>query len=359
MFGFRFRPRAAAATGVLAVGLAAALAGCSPAAAPDPALWTSRALAAQLVIAQLPMSQLALARTWAAQDLGGITIIGGAPADLAAQLRLVRAASGGVPMLITSDEEGGQVQRLGRVIYPLPSALWMGTHWTPATITNTARAYGLRMKALGVDTELAPDSDLSIPGYYIASQYRAFSGDPAVVATDVKAWNAGMKAAGVLSVVKHWPGHGQATNTHLGVAVTPALPVLAARDMLPFNAAFAAGAPAVMVGHLDVPGLTGGLPATLSPAAYSYLRARTGANMLIMTDSMSMRGVTSALGQSPVIAALRALQAGADVVLTDDRTPFVEVTAIAHAIDTGAYPRTRALASVRRMLAAKRSVGDR
>lgn len=79
MFGFRLRPRAAAATGVLAVGLAAALAGCIPAAAPDPALWTSRALAAQLVIAQLPMSQLALARTWAAQDLGGITIIGGPP----------------------------------------------------------------------------------------------------------------------------------------------------------------------------------------------------------------------------------------------------------------------------------------
>jgi len=120
----------------------------------------------------------------------------------------------------------------------------------------------------------------------------------------------------------------------------------------------AAGAPAVMVGHLDVPGLTGGLPATLSPAAYSYLRRVAGPNKLIMTDSVTMGAVTTAIGESSPAAAVRALQAGADVIVTDDADPMLEVAAITHALDTGAYSRTASIAAVRRMLAAKRLVGD-
>jgi beta-N-acetylhexosaminidase len=213
------------------------------------------------------------------------------------------------------------------------------------------------MKALHVDTDLAPDADLAIPGYYIASMGRGFSANPSVVAADVISWNAGLKQAGVLPVIKHWPGHGQAVNSHLGAAVTPSLSVLAGRDMIPFNSAIKAGAPSVMVGHLNVPGLTGGLPATLSPAAYSYLRTRTGTGALIMTDSMTMGAVTTALHLTSPDASVRALEAGADVVLTDNPNPLQEVAAIQRALDTGSYNRNAAVASVRRMLAAKRLTG--
>lgn len=354
MLGPRSRVRCA----LVALGLLVGLSACTPSMGKDPATWSNRDLAAQLVVAGVQQSGLATANTWARQNLGGIVLHGQPPADLGKDLRSLRAASGdGVPMLVTSDEEGGRVQRLASIIYPLPSARWMGANWSPATIQETARQYGLRMKALGVDTNLAPVADLAIPGYYIASLERGFSDDPTVVAAAVKAWNAGMEAAGVLSVVKHWPGHGQASNTHVGAATTPPLSVLASRDMVPFDAAFAAGAPAVMVGHLDVPGLTDGVPATLSPAAYRYLRGKAGPNTLVMTDSMSMAAVTSVLGQSAPTAAVQALRAGADVVLTDEADPFLTVTAIQRALDAGTYPRARAIASVQRMIAAKRLVG--
>ena len=194
------------------------------------------------------------------------------------------------------------------------------------------------MKALHVDVDLAPVADLGIPGYYMASLDRAFSADPAVVARDAKAWAAGMLSAGVLPVVKHWPGHGQARDSHTGAATTPALGVLAGRDLVPFTAAFAARVPAVMVGHLTVPGLTEpGRPATLSPAAYRYLRGRAG-QTLIMTDSMGMGAVTGALGLTEASAALRALQAGADVVLVDGNDPMSVVSVVSHAIDTRCLP---------------------
>jgi len=110
-----------------------------------------------------------------------------------------------------------------------------------------------------------------------------------------------------------------------------------------------------MVGHLTVPGLTEpGRPATLSPAAYRYLRARAG-QTLIMTDSMGMGAVTGTLGLTEATASLRALQAGADVVLVSNN-PMSIVSVVQHAIDTGTYPRAAAVGAANRMLAFKRRV---
>jgi beta-N-acetylhexosaminidase len=341
----------------LAAALVAATSACQPSINSDPSTWSNHDLAAQLVVAGVDMGNLPAAQRWVRAGLGGIVLGGTAPANLGAQLQAVRSA-GAVPPLICSDEEGGQVQRLARLIYPLPSAGRLGRGLNTAQIQWLAADYGRRMKALHVDVDLAPVADLGIPGYYIASLDRAFSADPAAVARDANAWAAGMLSAGVLPVVKHWPGHGQATNSHTGSATTPSLNVLAHRDMIPFAAAFAAGVPAVMVGHLTVPGLTEpGRPATVSPAAYRYLRARAG-QTLIMTDSMSMGAVTAALGLSDATAALRALQSGADVVLVNSNDPMSIVGTVQHAIDTGTYPRAAAVVAARHMLAVKRRVNQ-
>ena len=321
----------------------------------DPATWSNHDLAAQLVVAGVDMGNLSAAGQWVRGGLGGVVLLGTPPADLGGQLQAVRRAGAVVP-IICSDEEGGQVQRLARLVYPLPSAGRLGRGLNTAQIQWLASDYGRHMKALHVDVDLAPVADLGIPGYYMASLDRAFSADPAVVARDAKAWAAGMLSAGVLPVVKHWPGHGQARDSHTGAATTPALGVLAGRDLVPFTAAFAARVPAVMVGHLTVPGLTEpGRPATLSPAAYRYLRGRAG-QTLIMTDSMGMGAVTGALGLTEASAALRALQAGADVVLVDGNDPMSVVSVVSHAIDTGAYPSAAAVAAAKRMLTFKRVV---
>ena len=318
----------------------------------DPASWTNQQLAAQLVVGAVTMTNLSTARSWAASGLGGVVLLGTPPSDLRSRLAAVRAAGPAVTF-VASDEEGGRVQRLAPAIYALPSAEWMGAHRTPAQVQGIAAAYGRRMRALGVDFDLAPVADLKIDGYYIERSDRAFSATPSTVGSYATAWHRGMRGARVVTSAKHWPGHGQATDTHTGGATTPSLATMERRDMVPFDVAMANGVPSVMVGHLKVPGLTEtNTPASISPKALKYLRSRIGTSRLIVTDSLSMAAITS-LGLSPGAAAVRALRYGADLALTNS-DPLVVVAKVKAALDDGTYARASAIASVRRILTAKR-----
>ena len=130
-------------------------------------------------------------------------------------------------------------------------------------------------------------------------------------------------------------------------------------DVLPFDALFDGGVPAVMVGHLVVPGLTENrhTPASLSRAALHELRDRAGPDRLIVTDSLSRGAIRTDLGLSQPAAAVRALRSGADVALVQDIGFGRVVRAIRSALDDGSYPRARAIRSVRRILAAKEKLG--
>jgi beta-N-acetylhexosaminidase len=329
----------------------------TPQGQPDPATWDSWRLAATLVMTGAKMGDAAAIQRAASKGVAGVVLFGPSSPDLTQTLRKARAvAPRGNPPLIASDEEGGTVQRLGPLIYPLPSAEVMG-RWSPAKITRTARAYALRMRALGVNVALGPDADLAVPGYYIATSHRSFSADPREVGVDVNAWSEGLRAARVLGVIKHWPGHGQASDTHAGGSIVPGWSVLQRRDLIPFKAAFAHQAGAVMVGHLRVPGLTeGSWPASQSPAALRALRAQAGPSVLIMTDDLSMAAASTTLGISPAQAAVRSLVSGSDIAMAC-WAPLDEVTsAVTQAIDDGRLPRDQAVASARRVLRTKAQV---
>jgi len=321
---------------------------------PDPGKWSNRQLAAVLVMTGARMGDAVAIRHAAANGIGGVVLFGPSSPVLAQTLRRAMAAAPrGNPPLIASDEEGGQVQRLSSLIYPLPSAEAMG-HWSPPKITTTARAYALRMNALGVTVALGPDTDVAVPGYFIAASHRSFSADPRQVGVDVNAWDHGLEAAGVLGVVKHWPGHGQATDTHVGSSIVPPWSTLQHRDLIPFGTAFAHHVGAVMVGHLRVPGLTeGSLPASQSPVAMRTLRTQAGASVLIMTDDLSMAAASKTLGITPALAAVRSLVAGADLAMVcwDPVDPVI--TAVTQALDDGRLPRSQAVASARRVLRTK------
>jgi beta-N-acetylhexosaminidase len=284
----------------------------------------------------------------------GVVLFGPSSPNLAATTSKARAVAPiGNPALIASDEEGGQVQRLSSLIYPLPPAEVMG-HWNPARIAQTAYDYALRMKGLGVGMDLAPDMDIAVPGYFIATEHRSFSNDPQQVAISGDAWNDGLRAAGVSGVVKHWPGHGQANDTHVGGSTVPPWSVLQRRDLISFAVAFAHHADAVMVGHLQVPGLTeGSLPASESPTALRTLRAQAGTSVLIMTDDLSMAAASTTLGITPAKAAVRSLVAGADVAMACWAPVDQVISAVTQAIDTGRLPRNQAVASARRVLKLK------
>jgi beta-N-acetylhexosaminidase len=321
----------------------------------DPASWPIRRLAAQLVFSCVDLGDLEAARRQAAAGIGGITLLGShPPRHLRARLAAVRrSARTAVLPFVASDEEGGTVQRLRDVIYPLPSARTMGG-WRPARVRRTAHDYALRMRRLGVRMDLAPVADLAVPGAYIDSLGRAFSGDPDAVTARVRAWRRGMRDAGVVTVLKHWPGHGSASNSHTGPARVAPLADLERRDLLPFDRELADGAPVVMVGHLLSRGLTvDGVPASLSRRALHYLRRSAGPDTVLLTDSLAMAAASSSLGISPVRATVRALRAGADWAMTCDAHPLRAAAAVRRALAAGTIPRDRADASARRILALK------
>jgi len=324
-------------------------------AAPDPDRWGNRRLAAQLTFSCVDMAELGTARRHARAGIGGITLLGDDPPDgLRARLRSVRDASTSrVEPFVASDEEGGTVQRLRRAIYPLPSARTMGG-WSAARVRRTAHDYALRMRRLGVRMDLGPVADLSVAGYYIDSLSRSFSRDPRRVSSRVRAWRLGMRDAGVVTVVKHWPGHGQTRNSHTGPARVPPLTTLEGRDLLPFTRELADGAPVVMVGHLLSRGLTrGGVPTSLSPRALHYLRRSAGPDTVILTDSLAMAAASSSLGITPARAAVRSLRAGADWAMACDAAPLRAVAAIRRALDDGTIARAQAVDSALRILALK------
>ena len=162
---------------------------------------------------------------------------------------------------------------------------------------------------------------------------RSFSNDPDVVTQYAGAYARGLRDAGLLPVLKHFPGHGHGSgDSHTGAVVTPPLEALKNDDLVPYRTLLDPGVDqgrvAVMIGHLQVPGLTGDLPASLSPAAIGLLRSGDyGAppfNGPVFTDDLSsMRAIADRYGVAQ--SALMALQAGADTALwiTTDEVPAV------------------------------------
>jgi len=169
-----------------------------------------------------------------------------------------------------------------------------------------------------VTMNLAPVLDLDArggPNDSDAIGTRSFSPSVAVTTRAGLAFLTGLERGGVVPVLKHFPGLGSATgNTDLGPAADPPWSEVLGRDLLPFQAAVRAGAPAVMIANASIPGLTD-LPASLSPAVITgVLRGRLGFTGLVLTDSLSA-GAVQAAGYSVPQAAVAAVTAGADLVL--------------------------------------------
>jgi beta-N-acetylhexosaminidase len=214
-------------------------------------------------------------------------------------------------LLVATDEEGGRVQRLA-ALDPIPSEEAMSQLSKTERDAILAR-HAKIVAAAGVDVVLGPVVDVRpVTGKDPLGGGRLFLGDGEAVAGLAKEYVAAWEAAGILPVLKHYPGHGSASgDTHTKLATTPSLAALEQRDFVPYRGLAASGA-GVMVGHLNVPGLTAGLPASLSPKAIALLRGELGfANSIVVTDSLGM----GAIGMSIEDAAVAAVKAGADVVI--------------------------------------------
>lgn len=282
--------------------------------------WTLRRLAEQTVVVPVNETHVATVAAEVSAGAGGVILFGtSAPSDLGSQLaRLVRRAPGGVPPFVMTDEEGGAVARMANLVGSIPSARQMGATLTAAEIHAIAARAGARMRSLGVTMDLAPVLDLDGrpgPSRTNPDGTRSFSPVERVAQRDGLAFADGLRDAGVVPVVKHFPGLGGATgNTDFSSAATLPWSDLETDGLLPFTAAVRGGFPAVMVANARVPGLTA-LPGSLSwTLTTTVLRGRLGFHGLVLTDSLSAVAIRAA-GYTVPAASVRALVAGADMVL--------------------------------------------
>ncbi len=293
------------------------------------------------------------------QHVGGIMI--GSWTDLSMMgppLADIAASAGPLPLAVSVDEEGGRVSRLKGLIGEQPSPRVLAQTKTPAEVHDIAFQRGQAMRGMGVTIDFAPVVDTTTESDDQVIGDRSFGSDPAQVVDYAGAYAQGLRDAGVLPVLKHFPGHGHASgDSHQGGVVDPPLDELKTDDLVPYQTLTAQAPVAVMVGHMQVPGLTGNDPASLSPAAYGLLRSGNyggpGFNGLVFSDDLSSMGAINQRYTVPE-AVLRALQAGADVALwvTTDEVPAV-LDRLEKALGAGELSQARVDESVLRVAAQK------
>jgi beta-N-acetylhexosaminidase len=273
------------------------------------------------------------------------------PAAMAAvNARLAQAARAdgrAWPGLIGVDQEGGVVARLGAPLTEWPAPMSYGAAGSVPLTRDAGRALASELVPLGFTLDFAPDTDVTIGPADPTIGARSMSGDPDLAARLGVAFSQGMQDAGLLPVVKHFPGHGSVTvDSHQSLPVQPAgVAELSARDWKPFLAAVAAGAPVVMTGHIAVPALEPGVPASLSKPTYAALRA-LGFNGVAVTDALNMGAIQQQYPDGG--AAPAALAAGADLLLMPPDVGKAHA-AIVGAVASGSLTGTRLDEAARRV----------
>ncbi|BCL16840.1 hydrolase [Micromonospora sagamiensis] len=294
---------------------------------------------------------------WLGEGLGSVVLFARNvvdPAQVAALTAALRAERPDV--IVAIDEEGGDVTRIeSGPGSSRPGNLALGAVDDPALTEEVARDLGVELAAAGVTLNYAPDADVNSNPDNPVIGVRAFGADPALVARHTAAWVRGLQAGGVAACAKHFPGHGdtRVDSHHDLPRITADRARLDTGELVPFRAAIAAGAQAVMTGHLLVPALDPTLPATLSRRVLTdLLRDELGFHGVVVTDAVEMRAVADTYGLTGV--AVRALAAGADAICVggehaDEETARRLRDGIVAAVVDGELPEERLAEAAKRV----------
>ncbi len=222
-------------------------------------------------------------------------------------------------MLFAADFERGVATRLmGTTNFP--HAMAFGADGKLEDAETFGRITAQEARAVGIHWNFFPDADVNSNPANPIINTRSFGEDPKQVGDLVTAYIKGAHEAGMLTTVKHFPGHGDtATDSHLGVAsVNVDRAHLDSIELPPFRQAIAAGVDSVMVAHVTVPALDSdpNHVATISPAVVSdLLEKQLGFKGLIVTDALDMAGLTHLFANDIGRAAVEAFKAGNDLLL--------------------------------------------
>jgi beta-glucosidase-like glycosyl hydrolase/uncharacterized protein YbbC (DUF1343 family) len=262
-----------------------------------------------------------------------------------------------VPLLVSADVERGMAFRVPEGTVPLPWAMAVGASRSEEAARFTGEVTAREGRALGIHWALAPVADVNNNPANPVINIRSYGEDPELVARMVRAYVEGARAGGMLTTAKHFPGHGDtSSDSHYE---RPVVGVDRERldtvELVPFRAAVEAGVDSIMTAHVALPSIDpSGAPATLSPPiSRDLLRNELGFDGLIVTDALEMAGIRPAWAGE---AAVRSVQAGADVVLlpADVR---VAIQSLVRAVEEGQLTEERLDASVHRVLEAKARLG--
>ena len=271
---------------------------------------------------------------------------------------IAKAAGHRYPLFIATDQENGMVQRLGESATQFPGNMALGAIGSEEITSKVAEAAGREMLALGINYNLAPVVDVNNNAANPVIGVRSFGEDCREVARLGAAAVRGYRRSGVISCLKHFPGHGDtAVDSHLSLPTLPyTLERLESLELVPFMDGIAAGADSVMIAHIAFPALTGddALPATLSPAIVrGLLREKLGFRGVIISDCLEMKAISETVGVGP--GAVLALRGGIDLVLISHlyERQREGIAAIVQAVDEGWLSRDVIQQAVERVLGLK------
>jgi len=287
--------------------------------------------------------------------------------QLTADLQALALQCAGRPLLIAADNEGGLVMRLSsRVGYlPTPAPQELGDQGDVAQTELEARRMGATLREAGINWNLAPVVDVAVNPLNpaVVTLGRTYSSDPKQVVAQARAFIEGMHEAGVLTSLKHFPGHGSSrTDSHHGfvdVTETADLKV----ELEPYRVLIKEGlADSVMTAHVFNRGIDMALPATLSRyTVRRYLRGKLGYKGLVVSDDLLMGAIRQRYGVEE--AAILALQATVDVLLVSQNQGRYEQgaaarvgAAIQSAIKEGRLSRKAVQAALDRVEAFRRRI---
>jgi beta-N-acetylhexosaminidase len=282
--------------------------------------------------------------------------------QLTSDLQALAQQCTGRRLLIAADNEGGAVMRLStRLGYlPTPPPQALGDAGDPAATALESRRMGATLREAGINWNLAPVVDVAVNPLNpaVVTLGRTFSSDPQQVIIQARAFIQGMHEAGVLTSLKHFPGHGSSrTDSHQGfVDVTDTADLKI--ELAPYRALIKEGlADSVMTAHVFNRGLDPWNPATLSRFTIKrYLRDKLGYKGLVVSDDLLMGAIRQHYGVEE--ASILALQASVDMLLISQNQGRVErgaaervVTALRSAITTGRLSSKALTASIQRVRA--------
>lgn len=257
--------------------------------------------------------------------VGGIILFGrniGTPQEilnLTSELQLEAKKAGHErPLLICLDQENGVVRRLGEGTTILPGAMLLGATHQPENAYQVGLATGKELKALGVNWNLAPVVDVNNNPENPVIGVRSYGETAEKVSAFGRMAMKGMQAAGVMTTLKHFPGHGDTNvDSHLDLPViSHSIERLREIELVPFIESIREGADTIMSAHVYFPAIEDapGVPATLSKKVITgLLREQLGFDGVVTTDCMEMNAIANTIGTAA--GGVEAIKAGADLVM--------------------------------------------